>query len=272
MAQGNTVPTPITDKNGKQTTVHKKTAPGAATSRLSGVGAPKAAEFKNLRVPPEYKIELKKSEKVDGETIIVNGVAIGSVSRRTVIKRTSNSRTSGTRNVVEWRASVRDAESDIKGTEKSLTRPGAPRKEAEVENYVLSYIRNQEVEGIREEFFARGGTEFKNSVLEGVTYKGNRIATGASYRLSTSFGGGGDRLPQNRFQVFTSAGQYEVLLDGEDSVVIFMDAGRPVFVPIDEENGVIDEENLPSTIAQDQEDVLSNARRTIKQMFHPREQ
>jgi hypothetical protein len=87
----NLQPTPITDKNGKQTTVHKKTgSTETGTSRVAGLTAPKKTEKRNAVKPGKYDypdwvrenrtLELGTKQENGSQNIYLDGKVIGSVS------------------------------------------------------------------------------------------------------------------------------------------------------------------------------------------------
>jgi hypothetical protein len=88
----NTVPTPITDKNGKLTTVHKKAdTTSASSARLAGLnGETKTTEKRTVFKPgsgatPDWvsaghKVELGAKQEGGGQNIYMDGKIIGKVS------------------------------------------------------------------------------------------------------------------------------------------------------------------------------------------------
>jgi hypothetical protein len=275
---GKLVPTPVTDKNGKQTTVHKKSGVSVGNNRVAAVGNP--AKDKRIKIANPYgseKIEVGAIAGSDSQKIYLDGLAIGSVEKQEVNINVGG----GKRNYVvktnrtnRWFSTIHDADSDVVGEATQSFSNGDTTRISAVQSYVRGYYSNLAEKKIADEFAERGGEAFKGKYDSTITFRDREFKVKGQYALGSSLGYG-RHVPQNKLNVYSNLGSYVIVLDGENSTVSFtQDRGRePAIVfPLDAVNGIIEDpayenDTFHTTLKTNESMLFSHAQGTLHQMF-----
>jgi len=222
----NLTPTPITDKNGKQTTVHKKAEGATGTTRVAALGrtVEKRTPFKpGTYDSPKWKstdaVELGAKDTNGDQSIVFNGRVIGSVSSAT---ETSTHKIAGTRlsrsgaKETTWRAGTHKAErGDMVGDSSAY---GYPTRTKVVTEYVNSFLDNKVKKAENKAFIDNGGISFVDSGTSqhkefSVNGKVLELPEGFEYKNSSTYPIGQFEL---RTDISVTSGSFTAIISPND--------------------------------------------------------
>jgi len=278
---GNVTPTPIVDKNGKQTTVHKKVGGDVSKSRVAGVGLPPAEKRFVIEnpygVPEGTLIEAVKIPDSDAQAIILNGARVGTVEKKEVnigVGGKGKRYVSYYKKANRWFARTEGSETGVVGYKTDTFGDGETSRAGAVQRYVRGYFENEKTAKAIAEFFENGGEVFsKKGTSDTIIFRDREFKPIGQYAMGSTIGSGSDK-PKNVLQVYTNKGQYNIELNGDDSKVVFIGGTHKERIPfpLDIVNGTIgnvreEDETFQYNVKVDQYDLYGNALRTVNQMF-----
>jgi hypothetical protein len=293
----NTQPTPITDKNGKLTTVHKKTdTAGTSTTRVAGLGTTTKPTEKRTAFKPGngsapdwvrggHKVELGAKKEDGSQNIYLNDKVIGSVSSAMEMQSKNYAgsrlrRDTGYKNI--WRTSFYGAEEKLPHM-RHLGGNGS-RTHA-VNNHADRVLHYQESLAESKQFLENGGIAFGNSKEFAFGSRGYEIELPQGYRPATANWIDIESAGQLSDSVEIRNASYDYIaiapndfdqhgkVDESGRELTFKFGGHDQYQQIQiPEDGVVDIENLDSPpLTAREQDFLEDMRAIVKQVMDTRE-